>query len=95
MGGESLALPVATAIPSCPAQAESSAEASKPAPLLSAGHARGDGAELGAAPLGHKRIETTRLHHFPLQDTRAVLGLSLAAALNRPLGDSRFGVFRM
>lgn len=31
----------------------------------------------------------------PAQDTRAVLGLSLAAALNRPLGDSRFGVFRM
>lgn len=31
----------------------------------------------------------------PLQDTRIVLGLSLAAALNRPLGDSRFGVFRL
>jgi 3-methylcrotonyl-CoA carboxylase beta subunit len=29
------------------------------------------------------------------QDTRMVLGLSLAAALNWPLGDSRFGVFRM
>lgn len=29
------------------------------------------------------------------QDTRMVLGLSLAAALNRPLADSRFGVFRM
>ncbi|KAL4431453.1 hypothetical protein ABPG75_006709 [Micractinium tetrahymenae] len=29
------------------------------------------------------------------QDSRAVLGLSLAAALNRPLRPSRFGVFRM
>ncbi|EFN51565.1 hypothetical protein CHLNCDRAFT_49216 [Chlorella variabilis] len=29
------------------------------------------------------------------QDTRAVLGLSLAAAMNRPQGRTRFGVFRM
>lgn len=29
------------------------------------------------------------------QDTRTVLGLSLAAALNRPPASSRFGVFRM
>lgn len=37
-------------------------------------------------------------HHHPLslsQDSRAVLGLSLAAALNRPLGNTKFGVFRM
>ena len=29
------------------------------------------------------------------QDSRAVLGLSLAATLNRPPADTRFGVFRM
>jgi 3-methylcrotonyl-CoA carboxylase beta subunit len=28
-------------------------------------------------------------------DTRKVLGLCLSAALNRPLEDTRFGVFRM
>jgi 3-methylcrotonyl-CoA carboxylase beta subunit len=28
-------------------------------------------------------------------DTRMVLGLSLSAALNRPIDDTRFGVFRM
>ena len=28
-------------------------------------------------------------------DTRTVLGLSLSAALNAPIGDPKFGVFRM
>jgi len=28
-------------------------------------------------------------------DTRAVLGLGLSAALNAPIADARFGVFRM
>ncbi|HNE42427.1 MAG TPA: carboxyl transferase domain-containing protein, partial [Rhodocyclaceae bacterium] len=28
-------------------------------------------------------------------DTRRVLGLSLSAALNAPIGDTRFGIFRM
>ena len=28
-------------------------------------------------------------------DSRRVLGLSLSAALNKPLQDTRFGVFRM
>ena len=28
-------------------------------------------------------------------DTRTVLGLSLASALNRPIEDTKFGVFRM
>ncbi len=28
-------------------------------------------------------------------DTRMVLGLSISASLNRPIGESRFGVFRM
>jgi 3-methylcrotonyl-CoA carboxylase beta subunit len=28
-------------------------------------------------------------------DTRMVLGLALSAALNRPIDDTRFGVFRM
>lgn len=28
-------------------------------------------------------------------DTRRVLGLSLAAALNKPAADTKFGVFRM
>ena len=28
-------------------------------------------------------------------DTRMVLGLSLSAALNKPIEDSRFGIFRM
>ena len=28
-------------------------------------------------------------------DTRMVLGLSLSACLNQPIGDTRFGVFRM
>jgi len=29
------------------------------------------------------------------QDTRKVLGLSLSAALNKPLAETKFGVFRM
>ena len=28
-------------------------------------------------------------------DTRTILGLSLSAALNAPIGDPKFGVFRM
>jgi 3-methylcrotonyl-CoA carboxylase beta subunit len=28
-------------------------------------------------------------------DTRTVLGLALSAALNQPIGETRFGVFRM
>jgi 3-methylcrotonyl-CoA carboxylase beta subunit len=47
---------------------------------------------------GHPYYATARLWDDgvidPL-DTRMVLGLGLAASLNAPIGDTRFGLFRM
>jgi 3-methylcrotonyl-CoA carboxylase beta subunit len=47
---------------------------------------------------GHPYYATSRLWDDGVIDpseTRLVLGLSLSAALNAPIGDTRFGVFRM
>ena len=47
---------------------------------------------------GHPYYATARLWDDGIidpADTRRVLGLSLSAALNAPVGDTRFGVFRM
>ncbi len=47
---------------------------------------------------GHPYYATARLWDDGVidpADTRRVLGLSLSAALNAPVGDTRFGVFRM
>ena len=52
----------------------------------SAEEARGSGIQ--PAPAGRAQV-------IDPADTRRVVGLSLAAALNAPLGDSSYGVFRM
>ena len=47
---------------------------------------------------GHPYYATARLWDDGIidpADTRRVLGLSLSAALNAPVEDTRFGVFRM
>jgi len=47
---------------------------------------------------GHPYYATARLWDDGILDpaeTRTVLALSLSAALNRPIGETRFGVFRM
>jgi acetyl-CoA carboxylase carboxyltransferase component len=47
---------------------------------------------------GHPYFSTARLWDdgiIPPAETRAVLALGLSAALNAPIGDARFGVFRM
>jgi 3-methylcrotonyl-CoA carboxylase beta subunit len=47
---------------------------------------------------GHPYYATARLWDDGVitpADTRRVLGLGLSAALNAPIGDTRFGVFRM
>ena len=47
---------------------------------------------------GHPYYATARLWDDGIIDpaeTRLVLGLSLSAAMNAPIGDTRFGVFRM
>ena len=47
---------------------------------------------------GHAYYASARLWDDGIiapQDTRRVLGLALAATLNKPVGDTRFGVFRM
>ena len=47
---------------------------------------------------GHPTFATARLWDDGIIDpaeTRTVLGLSISAALNAPIEDTRFGVFRM
>ena len=47
---------------------------------------------------GHPYYSTARMWDDGIidpADTRQVLGLAISAALNRPIGESRFGVFRM
>ena len=47
---------------------------------------------------GHPYYSSARLWDDGIinpMDTRRVLGLALSASLNKPIADTRFGVFRM
>jgi 3-methylcrotonyl-CoA carboxylase beta subunit len=75
------------------------------APMASGGSWTGDEVAAFKAPIraqyeqqGHPYYGTARLWDDGIiepQDTRRVLGLALAAALNAPIAETRFGVFRM